>query len=280
MSSQNTEGTQTPTSAGHSSSTLSGNRRWGPRMACWVTDPTKPMAFIDRNGKTLIICRPRYPSKARDGFPPIVSSGSSTTNTSPRASLPKLATAFDDSEPSDISSQELIQNNLGCPQNLMLSGLADGTFGNNHLCNGHSSGLPEMLCFNNLAVDRDDQEDGDNQDDGDDEGNGDEFEYINFCDDEEEKEELIDQPLPVAAAASHSSQGKTQTPGSNDYSAENLLNHLDTGVVTAFRRSQHHETIAHQLQDSLLARSDLTSKASGHFASSNSLSSVRRRGFE
>lgn len=286
MSSQNTEGTQTPTPTGHSSSKFSGTRRWGPRMACWVTDPTKPMAFIDSNGKTLIICRALHPPKAREGFPPVVSSGSSTANTSPRTSLPKLATAFDDSERSDVSSQELIQNNFGYPQNLMMSGLADGTFGSNHLRSGHSSGPPEMVYFNNLAVDRNDQEDGDDQeddddqDDGDDEGNGDEFEYINFCDDEEEEEGLIDQPLPVTAAVSHPSQGKTQTPASKDSSAQNLLNHLGSGVVTAFRRSQHHETIPRHLQDGLLARSDLTSKASSHFVSSNSLSSLRKRGFE
>lgn len=237
MSSQNNEGIQTPTPADHSSSKFSENRRWGPRMACWVTDPTKPMAFIDRNGKTLVICRALYPPKNREGFPPTVSSGSSTANTSPRTSLPKLATAFDDSERSDFSSQELIQNNFGYRRDLMLSGLVDGTYGNNHLREDYASGPSDMVYLNNLTADGDDQEDAYN------EGNGDEFEYINFCEDEEEVEEVKDQSLPVTTATFPSLQLKMQTPASKDFSAQNLLNHLDTGVVTAFRRSQDHETI-------------------------------------
>lgn len=246
MSSQNNEGIQTPTPADHSSSKFSGNRRWGPRMACWVTDPTKPMAFIDRNGKTLIICRALYPPKIREGFRPTVSSGSSTANTSPRTSLPKLATSFDDSERSDFSSQELIQNNFGYPRDLMLSGLVDGTYGNNHLRDDYASGPSDMIYLNNLAADGNDQEYADDQEDGYYEGNGDEFEYINFCDDEEEVEEK-DRSPPVTTATSPSLQLKTQTPASKDFSAQNLLNHLDTGVVTAFRPSQDHETIPSQV---------------------------------
>lgn len=260
-SSQNTEGIQTPTPVGHSSSKLSGNRRWGPRMACWVTDPTKPMAFIDSNGKTLIICPALHPPKARERFPPIVSSGSSTANTSPRTSLPKLAAAFDDSERSDVSSQELIQNNFGYPRSLTLSGPVNGNFGINHLRGSHAPGPPEMIYFNNLAADNIYQEDGD------DEGNGDEFEYINFSDDDEEDEEEKDQSLPATAGSSHSSIVNTQTPASKNSSAQNLLNHLDTGVVTAFRRSQHHETMPRHVQDGLLARSNITGKASNSLSS-------------
>lgn len=274
MSSQNSERIHTPTPGGPSSSRVSGNRRWGPRMACWITDPTKPIAFIDSNGKTLVICPALRPPKARKGFLPTGSSGSSTANTSPRTSLPKLATAFDDSERSDVSSQELIQSNFGYPQNLTLSGLVDGTLGNSHIRDGYPSGPPEMIYFNDLAADSIDQEDDE------DEGNGDEFEYINFGDDEEEDEDEKNQPLPVTAAMSHSSQVKTQTPASKDSPTQSFPTHIDTRVVTAFRRSQHHETIPRHLHDGLLAKSDITSKTSSHFAASDSLSSVQTRGFE
>lgn len=132
-----------------------------------------------------------------------------------------------------------------------------------------------MIYLNSLATDSNDQED-----DEDDEGNGDEFEYINFGDDEEEDEEKKSQLPTVSAAASYSSQSKTQTPASKDSSAQNFSNHLDTRVVTAFRRSQHQEAILHHLQDGLLARSDFTERAGGHFAASNSLSSAPTRDFE
>lgn len=249
-------------------------------MACWVTDPTKAMAFIDRNGKTLIICPALYPPKVREAFPPALNSGSSTANTSPRTSFPKPATVFDDSERSDFSSQDLIQDDFGYPRNMTLSGLVDGTFGSSHLRRGHTSGPSEMIYFNNLAADSNDQNDGDEQDDGDDEANDDGFEYINFSDNETDDAEGNDQPLPVTAVMSRSSHDDTQTPASNDSSAHNLLNHFDTGVVTAFRRSQHHETIPRHSQDGLLAGRATTNKASSHFVASNSLSLVRNRGFE
>lgn len=49
----NAESTRTPGPPG------SGSRCCGPRLGSWVADPTKPIAFIDRTGKTLII----YPTK-------------------------------------------------------------------------------------------------------------------------------------------------------------------------------------------------------------------------
>lgn len=245
------------------------------------------MAFIDSNGKTLIICPAKHPQKAREGFPPMVSSGSSTANTSPRTSLPKLRTAFDDSERSDFSSHKLMQNDFGYPRNLTLSGLADGAFDNDHLRRGHASSPPGMSFFKNFATYSNGQEDGDEQDDDDDdEGDDNEFEFFHFCnveegeDEEDEEAEETDQSPPVTTATSHSSQLKTQTPSSKDCSAQNLLNHFDTGVVTAFRRSQHHETIPRHLQDGLLARSDISTKASSHFVANNSLSSIRKRGFQ
>lgn len=285
MSSQTSEGIQTPTPAGHSSK-FSGNRRWGPRMACWSPDPTKAMAFIDSNGKTLIICPAKHPQKAREGFPPTVSSGSSTANTSPRTSLPKLRTALDDSKCSHFSGQAPIQNSFRNSPELTLSGLADRAFDNDYLHRGHASGPPGTSFFNNLAAYSNDQEDGDEQEDDDDEGNKGEFEFFHFCNVEEESKseedeaEETDQSPPVTTATSHSSQLKTQTPLSKDCSAQNLLNHFDTGVVTAFRRSQHHETIPRHLQDGLLARSDISPKASSLFVASNSLSSIRKRGLE
>lgn len=41
----------------------SGSRSCGPRLGSWVADPTKPIAFIDRTGKTLIIYPTKPPSK-------------------------------------------------------------------------------------------------------------------------------------------------------------------------------------------------------------------------
>ncbi|MCJ1462202.1 hypothetical protein MMC07_000802 [Pseudocyphellaria aurata] len=281
ISSQNSEGIQTSTSESHSPSKAAGGRRWGPRMACWVTDPTKDMAFIDRNGKSLIFCRALYPPKAREAFPTDLSSGSSTANTSPRRLFPKPATAFDDSERSDFSSQDLIQDGFGSSrQNMALSGLVDETFGTSRARRGHASGPPEMIFFNDLAADSNDQDDGDGPNDGDDKAKCDGMEYLNFSSDSEtEDTEGKDQPPPVTAVMSHSSHHDTQTSASNESSVRNLLSHLDTGVVTAFRRSQHHETIPHHLQAGLVAGSAATSMASSPFLASNSLSSVRNRGF-
>lgn len=60
----NTESSRIPGPPG------SGSRGCGPRLGSWVADPTKPIAFIDRNGKTLIIYPTKTPSKQNKKLEP------------------------------------------------------------------------------------------------------------------------------------------------------------------------------------------------------------------
>lgn len=60
----NADSTRTPGPPG------SGSRSCGPRLGSWVADPTKPIAFIDRTGKTLIIYPTKPPSKLNKKLDP------------------------------------------------------------------------------------------------------------------------------------------------------------------------------------------------------------------
>lgn len=237
-------------------SKLPPGHRWGPTLGSWVADPTKPIAVVASSGTQLIVYPAQRPSsKGSKVFPTIASSGRSSAQTSPRTSLPKLATpsypnATDESEVerSDISSQDITTPMLGASPNLMMSGLG---LGSSNLLNGHALRPPEAFFpFQSIGADGEmvlDGPDADDDDDDDDDGeallNIEDFidfgEYSEGSDGEDgSNTESFQSPtnaLSDQTDAGLTPIGSPTTPAST----HNLLDRLDKGVVTAFRRNQY-----------------------------------------
>ncbi len=220
--------------------------RWGPHMGSWVADPTKPIAIVDSSGTKLVIYRPQRPKRPNQIFATLGSSASSA-NSSPRSSIPNLATAIDDSEieQSARSSQDPVSPMFGSSPNLMMSGLLNVGTGNEHLAGGPVLGPPEAFfpfanfdAGGNVIMDEDDDEDEDdllNLND-----------FIDFGDDtdDSDNEGAVNEPHSPSAASmtsavSASSKPENTSPGKQ--ATPSLMDHLDKGVVTAFRRSQYNQ---------------------------------------
>ena len=194
------------------------NQRRGPRMGSWCVDPTKPVAIVDSCGKRLLICPARRPTKPDRVFEHFTGSGTTTANTSPRPSTSQLAVLSNDSDNdhSDISSQGVVSPMFG-PPNPLDSVLLE----NNFLAT--SAVYPEymnanMALYENVEYD----------DDDDDYENGITLDDLIKFDGEEE----VEDSRPLSSA---SDSNNLATASQNSC---NLLDHLDGGVVTAFRQNQ------------------------------------------
>ncbi|KAL9596141.1 MAG: hypothetical protein Q9219_006002 [cf. Caloplaca sp. 3 TL-2023] len=226
-------------------SKLPPGHRWGPTLGSWIADPTKPIAVVASSGTQLIVYPAQRPS-SRGGkvFPTIASSSQSSAQASPRTSLPLLAapsypTAPDESEveKSDISNQESSTRMLGASPNL---------FGR------HALGPPEAFFpFHSIGIDGEIVVDGpgvdddDDDDDDDDEGLLNIEDFIDFGDESEDTdgEDRSDGKgfqSPTLAPSDFTDADPTPMASPTaPSSSHHFLDHLDKGMVTAFRRNQY-----------------------------------------
>ena len=226
--------------------------RRGPSMGSWIADPTKPIAVIDSSGKHMVIIPAQRPLQPEKRFSHIPSSGSSTANNSPRNSFVGLANAVDDSENdrSDYSNQEFVGPMLGSGANLMIPGLLHGAPGSEHILGGQVLGPPEAFYpFTSIEADGNIVQEEDEDDDDDDEDLWNVNDFIDFGDgsSDSEKEGSDTEVLASPATSMVAIPGSTPIRPDNSHltstTAVDLLEHLDRGVVTAFRRNQNrHQT--------------------------------------
>ncbi|KAI9371865.1 hypothetical protein BJX61DRAFT_485522 [Aspergillus egyptiacus] len=208
-------------------------RRRGPIMGTFVADPHKPVALVDCTGKHLVII-PAYASSRHDWLESAATSVCGTANNSPRATTMHL---LDESDTDALVSPNMdLSPMLASSANLMMTAL-----GNDIAPGGQVMGPPEAFYpSRDFAIDSSFEED-DDDDDPEAQLNVDDF--IDFGDgssgDESDKafdEEALASPMAVT--------GGTPTPNRSAdpqqaSSAERFLNHLDRGIVTAFRRNHN-----------------------------------------
>ncbi|KAL4945472.1 hypothetical protein BDV06DRAFT_31569 [Aspergillus oleicola] len=213
-------------------------KRRGPLMGTFVADPHKPVALVDCTGKHLVII-PAYASSRHDWLESAATSVCGTANNSPRATTMHL---IDESDNDALVSPNVdLSPMLASSANLMMTAL-----GNDIAPGGQVMGPPEAFYpSRDFAIDSSFEEE-DEEDDPEASLNVNDF--IDFgdgsSDEEMEKdsdEEALASPMTVAGAGSANG---TPTPnrGADPHqtnSAERFLNHLDRGIVTAFRRNHN-----------------------------------------
>ena len=214
-------------------------RRRGPLRGTFIADPNKPVAVVAPNGKQLILIPP-YASSRHDWLESACNSLAPTANNSPRASI-SVPNPQDDSDTDAFLSPARRGSTpmLSSGANLMMSALQNNP-------GGQVMGPPEAFypttAYSVEATFEDDDDDEDsegmlNVDDFIDFGNG-------SSDDEVDKDlqDTVGLTSPVVPSSVPGSLAPTPSrPGdvSQPNSAERLLNHLDRGIVTAFRRNHN-----------------------------------------
>lgn len=213
-------------------------RRRGPIMGTFVADPHKPVALVDCSGKHLVII-PAYASSRHDWLESAATSACGTANNSPRATTMHL---IDESDTDALVSPNVdLSPMLASSANLMMTAL-----GNDIAPGGQVMGPPEAFYpARDFAIDSSFEED-DEEDDPEAQLNVDDF--IDFGDgssdeelDKEFDEEALASPMTVAARGSTNgtpTPNRVADPHQNN-SAERFLNHLDQGIVTAFRQNHN-----------------------------------------
>ncbi|KAL4809998.1 hypothetical protein BDV18DRAFT_130087 [Aspergillus unguis] len=213
-------------------------RRRGPLMGTFVADPHKPVALVDCTGKHLVII-PAYASSRHDWLESAATSVCGTANNSPRAQTMHLV---DESDTDALVSPNIdLSPMLASSANLMMTAL-----GNDIAPGGQVMGPPEAFYpSREFAIDSSFEEDDEDEDP---EAQLNVNDFIDFGDgssdeemDKESDEEALASPMTVAAVGSTNG---TPTPnrGGDPHqtnSAERFLNHLDRGIVTAFRRNHN-----------------------------------------
>ncbi|KAJ5692881.1 hypothetical protein N7462_002304 [Penicillium macrosclerotiorum] len=212
-------------------------RRRGPIMGTFVADPHKPVALVDCTGKHLVII-PAYASSRHDWLDSAANSMPGTANNSPRQTTLQL---IDESDTDALASpnQTDFSPMLASSANLMMTAL-----GNDLTPGGQVMGPPEAFYpSQDFTIDSSFEDDDDddpeaalNVDDFIDFGNG-------SSDEEDNGNTFEDEALisPMATTSGMQTLG-TPTPTRNQQPAnkeERFLNHLDKGIVTAFRRNHN-----------------------------------------
>ncbi|KAL8853481.1 MAG: hypothetical protein Q9221_001640 [Calogaya cf. arnoldii] len=231
-------------------------RQWGPTLGSFVTNPTRPFAVVARDAKKLIIYPAQRPaSRGNKVFPSILSSGQNSVQASPQTAIARMtappnSAATDDSEleRSEISSQGMATPTpmLSDSPNLMISGLG---LSNGNMLSGYATGPPEAF-FPYQRVKADGTMILHGFDVGDDDVSSEEEaedllnieDFINLGGDSEDSdqdaESNVQSALPSATSSPTQNAAKpaSKTPSPTQSS---FLNHLDMGMVTAFRRNQY-----------------------------------------
>ncbi|CAG8354190.1 unnamed protein product [Penicillium salamii] len=216
-------------------------RRRGPIMGTFTTDPHKPVALVDCTGKHLVII-PAYASSRHDWLDSAANSMPGTANTSPRQTTLHLV---DESDTDALASpnQTDFSPMLASSANLMMTAL-----GNDLTPGGQVMGPPEAFYpSQDFTIDSSFEEDDDedpesalNVDDFIDFGNGSSDEDEDSNSNHHFQESA--QASPTTAPSAKSMGTPTPTRKSESQPANNeerFLNHLDKGIVTAFRRNHN-----------------------------------------
>jgi hypothetical protein len=215
-------------------------------MGTFVADPHKPVALVDCTGKHLVII-PAYASSRHDWLESTANSVPGTANNSPRQTTLHLV---DESDTDAMTSpnQTDFSPMLASSANLMMTAL-----GNDLTPGGQVMGPPEAF-YPSQEFTVDSSFEDDDEDDPESALNVNDF--IDFGDgssDEEEQEEqeqdmskAFDEDALISPMASGSKMQPMGTPTPTrknseqyDSNAERFLNHLDKGIVTAFRRNHN-----------------------------------------
>lgn len=206
-------------------------------MGTFVADPSKPVALVDCTGKHLVII-PAYASTRHDWLESATNSISGTANNSPRTTTMQLV---DESDTDALTSPNRADFSpmLASSANLMMTAL-----GNDITPGGQVMGPPEAFYpSRDFTIDSSFEDDDD--DDPEESLNVDDF--IDFGDgssDDEIDKGFESDALTSPVAASAVQVDATPTPNRStdpqqNNSAERFLNHLDQGIVTAFRRNHN-----------------------------------------
>ncbi|KAJ5344199.1 uncharacterized protein N7506_002564 [Penicillium brevicompactum] len=214
-------------------------RRRGPIMGTFTTDPHKPVALVDCTGKHLVII-PAYASSRHDWLDSAANSMPGTANTSPRQTTLHLV---DESDTDALASpnQTDFSPMLASSANLMMTAL-----GNDLTPGGQVMGPPEAFYPSqdftiDSSFEEDDEEDPEsalNVDDFIDFGNG-------SSDDDDDMNHNYPESAQASPGTAPSAKSMgTPTPTRKSESQptnneERFLNHLDKGIVTAFRRNHN-----------------------------------------
>lgn len=207
-------------------------------MGTFVADPHKPVALVDCTGKHLVII-PAYASSRHDWLDSAANSMPGTANTSPRQTTLHL---IDESDTDALASpnQTDFSPMLASSANLMMTAL-----GNDLTPGGQVMGPPEAFYPSqdftiDSSFEEDDEDDPEaalNVDDFIDFGNG-------SSDEDEDMHKQFDDEAQLSPMAAPSKSMGTPTPSRKFDSQptnneERFLNHLDQGIVTAFRRNHN-----------------------------------------
>ncbi|KKZ66948.1 hypothetical protein EMCG_07376 [[Emmonsia] crescens] len=213
-------------------------RRRGPLRGTFVADPHKPVAVVAPNGAQLILIPP-YSTSRHDWLESATRSLCNTANNSPRA----IAAALADDSDTDAQLSPLHPNNLSpmlsSNANLMITALGSDSV-------GQITGPPEAFYpSHGLLSNSFDEED----EDDDSEGVLNVNDFIDFGNGSSDEDEDLDKDFDVveditsavvvgssSSSMMNNNSTATELPPVNN-SAERLLNHLDRGIVTAFRRN-------------------------------------------
>ena len=248
------------------------------------------MAIVDSTGTKLVIYPPQRPKQRKQCFASLGSSASSA-NSSPRPrnlmtqyTFPSADPRTIDSEvePSARSSQDPVSPMFASNPNLMMSGLLNVGAGNENLPGGQVLGPPEAFfpftnfdAGGNVIMDEEDEEDEDdllNLND-----------FIDFGEDSDDTDNEGAIAEPHSPSASSMTSGAEATPKPEKASparatTPSLMDHLDKGVVTAFRRSQHnHKAAQRRPSDGSMQRAKLAFKGAKQAAADEPLSPLLKK---
>ncbi|PYH42360.1 uncharacterized protein BP01DRAFT_134674 [Aspergillus saccharolyticus JOP 1030-1] len=214
------------------------SRRRGPIMGTFVADPHKPVALVDCTGKHLVII-PAYASSRHDWLESATNSVCGTAHNSPRATTMHL---IDESDTDALASPGHLDMSpmLASSANLMMTAL-----GNDIAPGGQVMGPPEAFYpSRDFAIDSSFEDD--DEDDPESALNVEDFIDFGHGSSEDEMDKVFEEETlmsPMAIQSKHAGSG-TPTPSRagethQASSAERFLNHLDRGIVTAFRRNHN-----------------------------------------
>lgn len=202
-------------------------RRTGPRLGSWVTDASKPFAVLDTRGKKLVMF------KARTGR------RNSMSNAGHPTPLPYM-----DDEEHDLNDMTQMSPMISNSANMMMSAMYTPM----DSLGGQALGPPEAFypfvsVANNGQVTTDMGSSSFDEDDIDDDDLWNIGDLIDFGDEAttdeeqgpagEEDDSCGSQEMGLPSSGT----GRPSTANSDDHN-QNLLNHLNSGIVGAFRRNQ------------------------------------------
>lgn len=232
-------------------------RRRGPIMGTFVADPSKPVALVDRSGRHLVII-PAHSSSRQDWLESATTSICGTASNSPRATTMQ---PVDESDTDAVTPHQAeLTPMLSSSANLMMAALGNETApGCSQVMGPPEAFYPSRDLTFDSSFEEDEDEDPEealNVEDFIDFGDG-------SSDDEMGNDELNSPVTPFSQGANASASagvgarggtdeptgtsaraGDSDTPTPNpdiqaSSAAERFLNHLDRGIVTAFRRNHN-----------------------------------------